>query len=176
MKGLAAATLSKLRWPWKITLSLWVSTIDETCCTNILTDYVLAQTDLDFVSSIATCVDVCVCMHVSTVHPFCASEVLLNTGCPDCLVVHSNYTLGGSTYHGLQLLSKTRDIQTDKMNAEGSSHFYSQKNSQRVLREWLWNGFALTSESLHTLLNKGWTIWVKSCVTFPICNVLKYST
>lgn len=70
-----------------------------------------AQTDLDLESSTAValcvCVDVCWSMHVSTEKPAKASEVLLKTSCADCLVISSNYTIGGSTFGGLQLLSKT---------------------------------------------------------------------
>lgn len=60
----------------------------------------------------------CVCMYVSAVQPFTTSTVLLNTGCPDCLVSYSKYTIGGSTYSGIQLASKTWDVQTDKINVE----------------------------------------------------------
>lgn len=34
MKGLVPASQSRLLWNWKTALSLWVSGIDETCCTN----------------------------------------------------------------------------------------------------------------------------------------------
>ncbi|XP_057698461.1 uncharacterized protein LOC130919859 isoform X2 [Corythoichthys intestinalis] len=39
-------------------------------------------------------------------HPIHATEVLVATSCSDCLVLLSNFTLGESTYKGLQLLSK----------------------------------------------------------------------
>ncbi|XP_030596505.1 uncharacterized protein LOC115787874 [Archocentrus centrarchus] len=38
--------------------------------------------------------------------PYQASSVLLNTGCPDCLVIYSNTSYGSLTFKGLQLLSR----------------------------------------------------------------------
>ncbi|XP_072239463.1 uncharacterized protein [Leuresthes tenuis] len=38
--------------------------------------------------------------------PFQSIAALLNTGCPDCMVLYSNYTLGRNSYYGLQLLSR----------------------------------------------------------------------
>lgn len=35
------------------------------------------------------------------------TEILLKTGCSDCLVLLANYVTGGRTYMSLQLLSKT---------------------------------------------------------------------
>ncbi|XP_061585548.1 uncharacterized protein LOC133450722 [Cololabis saira] len=40
------------------------------------------------------------------VNPYRASAVLLSTGCPDCMVVYSNNTIGRNSYSGLQLLSR----------------------------------------------------------------------
>lgn len=42
--------------------------------------------------------------------PVIATEVLLNTGCPDCIVIYGNYTIGGSIFRGLQLLSKRTQV------------------------------------------------------------------
>ncbi|XP_053185923.1 uncharacterized protein LOC128368993 isoform X2 [Scomber japonicus] len=68
---------------------------------------------------------------LSMVHPMHVSEVLLSTGCPDCLVLQTNFTFGGSTYKGLQFMrfcpdesnlqeTETTDLTTDisSMNAE----------------------------------------------------------
>ncbi|MEQ2167370.1 hypothetical protein GOODEAATRI_003532 [Goodea atripinnis] len=38
--------------------------------------------------------------------PYPSTAFLLNTGCPDCMVVFTNYTIGRSLYKGLQLLSR----------------------------------------------------------------------
>ncbi|KAM9770885.1 uncharacterized protein ACNS7B_012849 [Menidia menidia] len=49
----------------------------------------------------------------STFHsekPYEATSVLLSTGCPDCMVMYSNYTLGRSSYSSLQLLSRRSKI------------------------------------------------------------------
>ncbi|XP_077575444.1 uncharacterized protein LOC144198359 [Stigmatopora nigra] len=48
--------------------------------------------------------------------PIHATEVLLATSCPDCLVLLSNYTLGGSTYRGLQILTKRPKLTQDEMD------------------------------------------------------------
>lgn len=42
--------------------------------------------------------------------PYKATEVLLTTGCPDCLVILGNFTLGQTSYQSLQLLSKRREL------------------------------------------------------------------
>ncbi|XP_051241617.1 uncharacterized protein LOC127355148 [Dicentrarchus labrax] len=47
---------------------------------------------------------------LSMVRPVTATQVLLNTGCPDCLVVYSNYTIGESIYSGLQFTSRRRKV------------------------------------------------------------------
>lgn len=47
---------------------------------------------------------------LSSVHPFPGSEILLSTGCPDCLVFYSNYSIGGQTYSALQLLSRRTKV------------------------------------------------------------------
>ncbi|XP_035031894.1 uncharacterized protein LOC118120752 [Hippoglossus stenolepis] len=44
------------------------------------------------------------------VKPYSSAVTLLNTGCFDCLVFHSRFTLGGSTYIGLQLLSRRSGV------------------------------------------------------------------
>ncbi|XP_017281191.1 uncharacterized protein LOC108241515 [Kryptolebias marmoratus] len=44
------------------------------------------------------------------VHPYSSTAVLINTICPDCIVMYSNYTLGSSTYSGLQLLSRRTKV------------------------------------------------------------------
>ncbi|XP_072319018.1 uncharacterized protein [Eucyclogobius newberryi] len=48
--------------------------------------------------------------------PFSASEVLLTTGCPDCLVVLGNFTLGSTYFQSLQLLSKRRMLSTAELD------------------------------------------------------------
>ncbi|XP_039469427.1 uncharacterized protein LOC120440637 [Oreochromis aureus] len=40
------------------------------------------------------------------VHPYRVSAVLLNTGCPDCLVIYSNMTVGRIEVRALKLLSR----------------------------------------------------------------------
>ncbi|XP_035516507.1 uncharacterized protein LOC118327309 [Morone saxatilis] len=47
---------------------------------------------------------------LSTVQPVTVTQVLLNTGCPDCLVAHSNYTIGESRYSALQLMSRRSTV------------------------------------------------------------------
>ncbi|XP_008274205.1 uncharacterized protein LOC103353161 [Stegastes partitus] len=47
---------------------------------------------------------------LSMVQPYSGSGILLNTGCPDCLVLYSNYTIGQSSYKVLQLLSKRAKV------------------------------------------------------------------
>ncbi|XP_073323918.1 uncharacterized protein [Pagrus major] len=42
--------------------------------------------------------------------PAKASEVLLKTSCPDCLVISANYTMGQNTFGALQLLSKRAKV------------------------------------------------------------------
>ncbi|KAM8773666.1 uncharacterized protein AB9X84_017761 [Acanthopagrus schlegelii] len=48
--------------------------------------------------------------------PAKASEVLLKTSCADCLVISSNYTIGGSTFGGLQLLSRRNQLTAAEMD------------------------------------------------------------
>lgn len=45
---------------------------------------------------------------MSTEKPYKATEVLLTTGCPDCLVILGNFTLGQTSYQSLQLLSENK--------------------------------------------------------------------
>ncbi|KAI3352449.1 hypothetical protein L3Q82_005403 [Scortum barcoo] len=52
---------------------------------------------------------------LSRSYPMSASEVLLNTGCPDCLVFHMNFTMGENTYRGLQLLSRRTTLTAAEM-------------------------------------------------------------
>ena len=47
---------------------------------------------------------------LSMVQPLSSSGVLLNTGCPDCLVFYTKYTTERNTYSGLQLLSKRNEV------------------------------------------------------------------
>ncbi|XP_077426602.1 uncharacterized protein LOC144054981 [Vanacampus margaritifer] len=47
--------------------------------------------------------------------PIPAIEVLLTTSCPDCLLLLSNYTYGGSTYRGMQLLTKRANVTSAEM-------------------------------------------------------------
>ncbi|XP_045904002.1 uncharacterized protein LOC123970153 [Micropterus dolomieu] len=47
---------------------------------------------------------------LSMLQTFTTSTVLLNTGCPDCLVSYSKYTIGGSTYSGIQLASMRNKV------------------------------------------------------------------
>ncbi|XP_076741112.1 uncharacterized protein LOC112435047 [Maylandia zebra] len=42
--------------------------------------------------------------------PFQYSAVLLNTGCPDCLVIFANNTVGRTTVKDLQLLSRRTKV------------------------------------------------------------------
>ncbi len=74
-------------------------------------------------------------MHVSPAQPVNVSEVLLHTGCPDCVVVYSTYTIGESTYTGVQLLSESSCKQSDLINAGECIHSYSQKISFDALGE-----------------------------------------
>ncbi|XP_062284719.1 uncharacterized protein LOC133990415 isoform X2 [Scomber scombrus] len=50
------------------------------------------------------------------VNPISVPEVLLSSGCPDCLVLQTNYTFGGSTYKGLQLLSRRARVTDAEMD------------------------------------------------------------
>ncbi|XP_042281239.1 uncharacterized protein LOC121906424 [Thunnus maccoyii] len=52
---------------------------------------------------------------LSMVHPFSVSEVFLRSGCPDCLVLQAKYTIGRSTYTGLQLLSRRAKVTAAEM-------------------------------------------------------------
>ncbi|TDH16125.1 hypothetical protein EPR50_G00016420 [Perca flavescens] len=47
---------------------------------------------------------------LSIVQPLNGSEVLLTTGCPDCLATYGKYNIGGRTYSGLQLLSRRNKV------------------------------------------------------------------
>ncbi|KAF1395145.1 hypothetical protein PFLUV_G00008510 [Perca fluviatilis] len=47
---------------------------------------------------------------LSFVQPFNGSEVLLTTGCPDCLANYIKYDIGGRTYSSLQLLSRRNKV------------------------------------------------------------------
>ena len=53
---------------------------------------------------------------LSMVHPMHVSEVLLSTGCPDCLVLQTNFTFGGSTYKGLQFMSRRARVTDAEMD------------------------------------------------------------
>ncbi|XP_035992743.1 uncharacterized protein LOC105923171 [Fundulus heteroclitus] len=44
------------------------------------------------------------------VHPYPPTTFHLNTGCPDCMVVYSNYTIGKSSFRSLQLLSRRSQV------------------------------------------------------------------
>lgn len=124
-KVLASVTVFHIRWPWKTTLSLWVSCIDVPCCTNILTQ--TFGLCLQYYNS--TSYSLChLCLDASPVKPLHVSDVLLNTGCPDCLVVYAKYPAARKTYRGLQLLSKSLDMQADKRNAR--------KKLSHVLKWW----------------------------------------
>ncbi|XP_037530909.1 uncharacterized protein LOC119408141 [Nematolebias whitei] len=50
------------------------------------------------------------------VHPYPASAFLLNTICPDCMVLSSNYTIGGSSYKALQLLSRRTKVSAAELD------------------------------------------------------------
>merc|ERR1712002_124903 len=52
---------------------------------------------------------------LSMVRPFSVSEVPLSSGCPDCLVLLSNYIIGGSTYNGLQIMSRRSKVTAAEM-------------------------------------------------------------
>ncbi|XP_022070017.1 uncharacterized protein LOC110965327 [Acanthochromis polyacanthus] len=52
---------------------------------------------------------------ISMEQPYPGSAILLNTGCPDCLVFYSNYTIGESTYKGVQLLSRRPKVSITEM-------------------------------------------------------------
>nr|XP_015809720.2 uncharacterized protein LOC107382193 [Nothobranchius furzeri] len=49
------------------------------------------------------------------VNPYPSSAFLLNTGCLDCLVVYSNYTIGSSQYKGMQLMSRRTEISAPEL-------------------------------------------------------------
>ncbi len=114
-------------------LSLWVSNIIDMPNKYFGSS---TQTDLYFVSSITTahcvcvcvcvclCVCVCVCVFVLCMHvspgqpPVAVSEIKLTSGCSDCIVSYSKYTVGSHTFRGLQLMSKSTDTQTDEIKEE----------------------------------------------------------
>ncbi|KAJ0050669.1 hypothetical protein NL108_005072 [Boleophthalmus pectinirostris] len=48
--------------------------------------------------------------------PTKATDVLLTTSCPDCLVVKGNFSLGTSYYDTLQLLSRRRTLSTAELD------------------------------------------------------------
>ncbi|KAM7419126.1 hypothetical protein PAMA_016311 [Pampus argenteus] len=52
---------------------------------------------------------------LSMVHPFNVTEVRLHSGCPDCIILLSSYTIGGSTYKGLKLLSRRKKVSDAEM-------------------------------------------------------------
>ncbi|XP_023127984.1 uncharacterized protein LOC111569820 [Amphiprion ocellaris] len=52
---------------------------------------------------------------ISREQPYPGSAILLNTGCPDCLVFYANYTIGQSTYKGVQLLSRRPKLSDTEM-------------------------------------------------------------
>ncbi|CAL9700320.1 unnamed protein product [Knipowitschia caucasica] len=67
------------------------------------------------------------CMSLSTIilvanntmqmtKPYISSETLLTTGCPDCLVIMGNFTLGSSYYQSLVLLSKRRILSSAELD------------------------------------------------------------
>ncbi|XP_010795905.1 uncharacterized protein [Notothenia coriiceps] len=47
--------------------------------------------------------------------PFPRSFVSLRTGCPDCLIASSKFTIGGQTYRVLQLLSRRNTVNADEL-------------------------------------------------------------
>ncbi|XP_061627412.1 uncharacterized protein LOC133477080 [Phyllopteryx taeniolatus] len=49
-------------------------------------------------------------------HPISATEVLITTSCPDCILLLSNYTLGESVYRGIQLLTRRAKVTTAEMD------------------------------------------------------------
>nr|XP_057921428.1 uncharacterized protein LOC131123224 [Doryrhamphus excisus] len=53
---------------------------------------------------------------LTMVHPLNGSEVLLTTSCSDCMVVLSNYTIGESTYNGVQLMTRRPKVTTAEMD------------------------------------------------------------
>lgn len=100
-KGWAAASLSHFLIQWKTTLSLWVSHNDGICYIIIFTHHVTVSSSV--------CVNVRACC-LPPDEPFNVSGILLNTGCPDCLVFSANTTIGTNTFSGLQLLSKNNTM------------------------------------------------------------------
>ncbi|XP_019717889.1 uncharacterized protein LOC109511328 [Hippocampus comes] len=49
-------------------------------------------------------------------YPISATEVLMTTSCPDCILLLSNYTLGESTYMGMQLLTRRPKVTSAEMD------------------------------------------------------------
>ncbi|XP_030004110.1 uncharacterized protein LOC115428969 [Sphaeramia orbicularis] len=43
-------------------------------------------------------------------YPYEASQILLKTSCPDCLVFLGNFSMRGNSYRGLQLISRRRTL------------------------------------------------------------------
>ncbi|XP_077379557.1 uncharacterized protein LOC144020202 [Festucalex cinctus] len=50
-----------------------------------------------------------------TERPIAATEVLLTTSCPDCLILLSNYSFGESTYRGVQFLTRRPKVTSAEM-------------------------------------------------------------
>ncbi|XP_037103423.1 uncharacterized protein LOC119120543 [Syngnathus acus] len=48
-------------------------------------------------------------------HPLSATEVLLKTSCPDCILFLSNTTIGEHTYRFLQILTKRPSLTSDEL-------------------------------------------------------------
>ncbi|KAL3996372.1 neural Wiskott-Aldrich syndrome protein [Sarotherodon galilaeus] len=73
----------------------------------------------------------------SMVHNYQYPTVLLNTGCPDCLVMYSNNTIGRTTFKALHLLSRRVKVsaaeleeftkQTECLNLESPAILDSEK-------------------------------------------------
>ncbi|XP_054635627.1 uncharacterized protein LOC129182958 [Dunckerocampus dactyliophorus] len=49
-------------------------------------------------------------------YPLVASEVLLTTSCSDCMVLLSNYTIGESTFSGVQLMTRRPKVLAAEMD------------------------------------------------------------
>ncbi|KAL3996375.1 Ras-related protein Rab-7A [Sarotherodon galilaeus] len=52
---------------------------------------------------------------LTILHTYRLSGVLLNTGCPDCLVIYSNNTIGRTAVKALQLLSRRVRVSAAEM-------------------------------------------------------------
>ncbi|XP_046901407.1 uncharacterized protein LOC124484521 [Hypomesus transpacificus] len=51
------------------------------------------------------------------VKPLRMTGVVLNTDCPDCIVIHSKYNLAGQTLQGLMVMSKRREVTSDELDS-----------------------------------------------------------